>query len=135
MKIQEFIEQVQKRAHLASKLEAERATRAALETLAECITWDERVDAAAQLPRGLALYLEQPNLGGEKQPAPSRKRISTLDEFYQRMSLREDVPPATAREHARVVMSVLVEALSKGEFEDIRAQLPIEFYYEFFEGK
>ncbi len=135
MKIQEFIEQVQKRAHLASKIEAEQATRAALETLAECITRDERVDAAAQLPRGLALYLEQPNLGGEKQPAPSPKRISTLDEFYQRMSLREDVPQATAREHARVVMSVLVEALSKGEFEDIRAQLPIEFYYEFFEGK
>jgi hypothetical protein len=25
--------------------------------------------------------------------------------------------------------------LSRGEFEDIRAQLPIEYYYEFFEGK
>jgi uncharacterized protein (DUF2267 family) len=51
------------------------------------------------------------------------------------MSIREDVPPETAREHAHAVMSVLVDALSKGEFEDIRAQLPIEFYYEFFEGK
>ena len=135
MKIQEFIEQVQQRARLASKAEAESATRAALETLAECLTRDERVDAAAQLPRGLALYLEQPNLGGDRQPAPSQQRISTLDEFYQRMSIREGVPPATAREHARVVMSVLVDALSKGEFEDIRAQLPIEFYYEFFKGK
>ena len=32
-------------------------------------------------------------------------------------------------------MSVLVDALSKGEIEDIRAQLPVEFFYEFFERK
>ena len=58
-----------------------------------------------------------------------------LDEFHQRVSLREDVLLATAREHARVVMSVLSEALSRGELEDIRRQLPIEYYYEFFAGK
>ena len=135
MKYEEFIEQVQKRAHLASKSEAERATRAALETLAERISKEERFDAASQLPRGLALYLKQPFLGPGKQPAPSHTRNFSLDEFFQRMSIREDVPLETAREHAHAVMSVLVDALSKGEFEDIRAQLPIEFYYEFFEGK
>jgi len=133
MKYEEFIEQVQKRAHLASKSEAERATRAALETLAECISKEERYDAASQLPRGLAMYLRQPFLGPGKQPAP--KGNFTLDEFFQRVSVREDVPPAAAREHAHVVLSVLSDALSKGEFEDIRSQLPIEFYYEFFEGK
>ena len=135
MKYEEFIEEVQKRAHLASKSEAKRATRAALETLAEYISQKERYDAASQLPRGLALYLKEPFLGPGKQPAPSPKRNLSLDEFFQRMSIREDVPLETAREHAHAVMSVLVDALSKGEFEDIRAQLPIEFYYEFFEGK
>ena len=135
MKYEEFIEEVQKRAHLASKNEAKRATRAALETLAESISQKERYDAASQLPKGLALYLKEPFLGPGKQPSPSPKRNLSLDEFFQRMSIREDVPPATAREHAHAVMSVLVDALSKGEFEDIRAQLPIEFYYEFFEGK
>ena len=135
MKYEEFIEQVQKRAHLASKSDAERATRAALETLAECIAKGERYDAASQLPRGLALYLEQPFLGTWNQQVPSPKRNFSPDEFFQRMSIREDVPPATAREHAHAVMSVLLEALSRGEFEDIRRQLPIEFYYEFFEGK
>jgi len=135
MKYEEFIEEVQKRAHLASKNEAKRATRAALETLAESISQKERYDAASQLPKGLALYLKEPFLGPGKQPAPSPKRSLSLDEFFQRMSIREDVPPETAREHAHAVMSVLVDALSKGEFEDIRAQLPIEFYYEFFEGK
>ena len=135
MKYEEFIEQVQKRAHLASKSEAERATRAALETLAERISKEERFDAASQLPRGLALYLKEPFLGPGKQPAPSPKRNLSLDEFFQRMSIREDVPLETAREHAHAVMSVLVDALSKGEFEDIRAQLPTEYYYEFFEGR
>ena len=135
MKYEEFIEQVQKRANLASKIEAEHATRAALETLAESLPKDERYDAASQLPRGLALYLEQPFLGNWHQPAPSKKRSFSLEEFFQRMSIREDVPPETAREHAHAVMSVLVEALSRGEFEDIRRQLPIEYYYEFWEGK
>jgi uncharacterized protein (DUF2267 family) len=135
MKYEEFIEQVQKRAHLASRSEAERATRAALETLAECISQEERIDAASQLPRGLALYLRQPFLGTWNQPAPRSERNFSLDEFFQRMSIREGVPPATAREHAHAVMSVLVDALSRGEFEDIRRQLPIEYYYEFFEGK
>ncbi len=135
MKYDEFIEQVQKRARLASKNEAERATRAALETLAERISKEERYDVASQLPRGLAMYLKQPFLGPGKQPAPSPKRDFSLDEFFQRVSIREDVPLATAREHAHAVMSVLSDALSKGEFEDIRKQLPIEFYYEFFEGK
>jgi uncharacterized protein (DUF2267 family) len=70
-----------------------------------------------------------------KAASPSPTRNFSLDEFFQRVSIREDVPLATAREHARAVMSVLRDALSKGEFEDIRAQLPIEYYYEFFEGK
>jgi uncharacterized protein (DUF2267 family) len=135
MKYEKFIEEVQKHAHLASEDEVKRATRAALETLAECLSRDERFGAAAQLPRGLALYLEQPFLGPGNQPAPSQKRGFPLDEFYQRMSLREGVPVETAREHARVVMGVLSDAVSRGELEDIHRQLPIEYYYAFFEGK
>ena len=135
MKYEEFIEQVQKRANLASRDKAERATRAALETLAESLSKEERYDAASQLPRGLALYLEQPFLGNWAQPAPSNKRPLSLEDFFQRMSIREDVPPQTAREHAHAVMSVLVDAISRGEFEDIRRQLPVEYYYEFWEGK
>ncbi len=50
----------------------------------------------------------------------------------QRVSRLEGVPLETAREHARAVMSVLREALSEGEFEDIREQLPPELYNEFF---
>jgi uncharacterized protein (DUF2267 family) len=49
--------------------------------------------------------------------------------------MREGVPLATALEHAHAVMSVLRDALSEGEFEDIRAELPAEIYNEFFGGK
>src|SRR5438874_8431177 len=89
----------------------------------------------SRFPLSDVSFIKEPFLGPGKQPAPSPKRNLSLDEFFQRMSIREDVPLETAREHAHAVMSVLVDALSKGEFEDIRAQLPIEFYYEFFEGK
>ena len=135
MKYEEFIEEVQKRAHLASKSEAKRATRAALETLAEYISQKERYDAASQLPRGLALYLKEPFLGPGKHSVPGPESNGSLDDFYQRVSLREEVPRETAAEHARAVMSVLREALSTGEFEDIRAQLPAELYNEFFAAK
>jgi uncharacterized protein (DUF2267 family) len=135
MKYEEFIEQVQKRAHLNSHTDAARATQAALETLAECLSKQERYNAASQLPKGLALYLKEPFIGSGNQPSPSPERNFSLDTFYERMSVREGVSPETAREHARVVMSVLADAVSRGELEDIHRQLPIEYYYEFFEGK
>jgi len=50
------------------------------------------------------------------------------------MKYEEFIEEVQKRAHL-ASMSVLVDALSKGEFEDIRAQLPIEFYNEFFEGK
>ena len=134
MKYEEFIEQVQKRAHLSSPGEAQRATQAALETLAAYISPRERHDAASQLPKGIKTYLQRPFLSPGK-PASSYEGKVSLDDFYQRVSTLEEVPPETAREHARAVMSVLRDALSEGEFEDIREQLPAELYNEFFAAK
>ena len=51
MKYNQFIELVQRRAHLASESEAKRATQATLETLAAYISPKERHDAASQLPK------------------------------------------------------------------------------------
>lgn len=58
MKHEEFIGQVQNRARLASRGDAEVATRAVLETLAERLTGNEPFHVASQLPKGLAAYLE-----------------------------------------------------------------------------
>ena len=63
MKYDEFIGQVRHRARLSSHAEAERATRATLETLAERLAGGEAHDLAAQLPPELARSLEAPDAG------------------------------------------------------------------------
>ena len=132
MKYNQFIELVQRRAHLASESEAKRATQATLETLAAYISPKERHEAASQLPKVIKEYMQQPFLAAGKPPAPSPESSQIVEDFFQRVSILEEVPLETAREHARAVMSVLRDALSKGEFEDIRAQLPPALYNEFF---
>ena len=119
MKYDEFIGQVRHRARLGSHAEAERATRATLETLAERLAGGEAHDLAAQLPPELARSLEQPDAGiGAK---------LTLDEFFELVSEREGVDLPDATLHARVVLGVLTEAVSIGEIQDVRVQLPAAF--------
>jgi len=119
LRYDEFIGQVQHRARLGSQAEAERATRATLETLAERLVGGEAHDLAAQLPRELALYLQPPDAGiGAK---------LTLDEFFALVSEREGVGLPDATFHARVVIGVLTEAVSMGEIQDVRVQLPAAF--------
>jgi uncharacterized protein (DUF2267 family) len=119
LKYDEFIGQVRHRARLGSHAEAERATRATLETLAERLAGGEAHDLAAQLPAEIARYLELPDAGiGAK---------LTLDEFFALVSAREGVDLPDATFHARVVIGVLTEAVSVGEIKDVRVQLPAAF--------
>ncbi|HEX6552206.1 MAG TPA: DUF2267 domain-containing protein [Ktedonobacteraceae bacterium] len=135
MKYEEFIEQVRRRAHLSSEDEAKRATQATLETLAAYISWKERHDAASQLPKVIKDYMQQPFLAAGKPPAPSPESSEIVEDFYRRVSILEEVPLEAAREHARAVMSVLRDALSEGEFEDISDELAPALYNEFFARK
>lgn len=52
-----------------------------------------------------------------------------MDEFFRRVNLREsnhfELPDTVY--HVRCVFEVLREAVSPGEFEKLKAQLPIEF--------
>jgi uncharacterized protein (DUF2267 family) len=119
MKHDEFIGQVQHRARLSSRGEAERATRATLQTLAERLAGGEAEDLAAQLPLEIGHHLRGPwSAQGER---------FSLSEFFRRVSLREGVDPSAAVFHARAVIEVLSEAVSTGELDDVRAQLPAEF--------
>ncbi len=117
MKYDEFVGRVQQRAHLASNAEAIGAIRATLQTLAERLAGGEANDLASQLPRELAHYLRE----------PQRTEAWTLDEFFERVSKREQVDLPDSVHHSRAVISVLVEAVSPGEIEDILAQLPEEY--------
>lgn len=119
MQHDEFIGQVQHRAHLSSRGDAELATRATLETLAERLAGREPLNAAAQLPKGIAQYLQHEYAG-------SGTHFS-LDEFFQRVSLKEGAELPDAVHHARAVIEVLQEAISPGEINDIRAQLPSDY--------
>ena len=119
MKHDEFIGQVQHRARLGSRGEAERATRATLETLAERLAGGEAKVLASQLPQEIGEHLRREWSGvGER---------FSLDEFFRRVSLREGVDLPDAIFHARAVIEVVSEAVSKGEMDDVRAQLPAEF--------
>jgi uncharacterized protein (DUF2267 family) len=119
MQHDQFIGQVQHRAQLSSRGDAERAVRATLETLAERLTGGEAKDLAAQLPRELGEHLRRATFD-------SSLHLS-LREFYRRVAEREGVDVAKAAYHARVVVEVLGEAVSLGEMRDVRAQLPAEF--------
>lgn len=51
----------------------------------------------------------------------------SLEEFFKRVSAREGVDEPEAVYHARVVIDILQDAVTGGEIEDIRSQLPEEY--------
>lgn len=118
MTYDQFIGQVQHRAQLASTDGAVRAVRSTLQTLADRLTPEEARDLAAQLPREIGYFLTH-----EVQPT---ERFG-LQEFFNRVSQREETDLPVSVYHARVVIEVLQEAVSGGEIQDVRAQLPSEF--------
>ncbi len=120
MQYHEFIGQVQNRARLGSEGEAVNAVRATLMTLRERLRGNEPLDVASQLPRPIQEFLSEGRAAGEGEQF-------SLDEFFQRVSNREGVDLPDATYHTRVVLEVLREAISPGEWEDMRAQLPPEF--------
>src|SRR5436309_14665285 len=111
MQYDDFVGQVQHRAHLASRGEAVTAIRATLGTLAERLVGGEVKDLASQLPREIGVFL-----GGVWESTGQR---FSLEEFYQRVSLREGVDLPKAIHHAKAVASVLQEAVSQGEINDV----------------
>lgn len=122
MEHDEFIGQVQSRARLASRGEAERATRATLETLAERIADGAAQNLAAQLPHEIGEHL--------RRQAPEQEGTGeqfTLDDFFARVTEREGVDQPEAVFHARVVLEVTDEATTGGLMTKVREQLPDEF--------
>ena len=119
MKRDEFLKHVQSVAQLDSREEAERATRATFEVLAERIVGDEAKDLASQLPQELGQYLR--GREGENGQAFS------LKEFYQRVADKEGVEPNVAAMHVRAVFTVLQQAVSPGEFADVRANFSPDY--------
>ena len=119
MQTQEFLGQVQNKAHLATLGEAMRATRATLETLAERLGPDESRHLAALLPHEIQLFLSDAG-------TPMPERFSP-DEFLLRVCAREGIALPESSEHARVVIDVLTEALSPRDPTGVLARLPDDY--------
>jgi uncharacterized protein (DUF2267 family) len=124
MQFSEFIGKVQNRAKLSSEDEALRATRVTLETLAQRIGGKEPEHIAAQLPEEIGRFLKN----------DKKQERFDLSEFFQRVSQGEGVDPAAAAFHARVVIEVLQEAVTGGEIDDVRTQLPDDYQMLFEAG-
>jgi uncharacterized protein (DUF2267 family) len=110
---EQFIAEVKNLAELGSDEDAQKATRATLETLRERLAGEELLDLAAQLPPEIAPYVE--GAGG--------RESFSVEEFYERVARKEGVSNDEAIRHARTVATVLQTAVTGGELEDIRSQL------------
>jgi uncharacterized protein (DUF2267 family) len=115
-----FIGQVQARARLASRGEAERATRAVLETLGDRIPEGQADNLAAQLPQEIGDHLRRTEvLGG----AGTGVRFG-LDEFITRVGERSGFDGPRAAYVSRVVFEVVDEAVQGGLMAKVRQDLP-----------
>jgi uncharacterized protein (DUF2267 family) len=117
MKGEQFIAEVRNLAEVGSNEEAQKATRATLETLKERLAGNEPSNLAAQLPPEIAPYVE--GEGG--------REAFSVEEFYGRVAQKEGVGNDEAVKHARAVASVLQTAVTGGELEDVRSQLGDEY--------
>jgi uncharacterized protein (DUF2267 family) len=113
----EFIAEVRNLADLDNDEDAEKATRATLETLRERLAGDEPSNLAAQLPPEVASHVE--GQGG--------RDSFGLDEFYGRVAQKEGVGQDEAARHARAVATVVQTAVTGGELDDVRSQLGDEY--------
>ncbi len=118
MNFDEFIGLVQQRARLSSRAHAERATRAVLETLAQRLSGGEPKNLASQLPPEIGRYLLEPTSGAGMRFGPR--------DFYDLVARREGIDMPDAAYHVRAVASVLRDAVSPGEWQNMLAQLPTD---------
>lgn len=117
MEYKEFVGEVQHRAGLATEGEAVRAIRATLNTLAERLFGNEPENLAAQLPREIGHYVRE----------IEKNESFDAEEFFRRVAEREELDLPLSMHHAKAVISVLEQAVSKGEMDDVRAQLPDDY--------
>jgi uncharacterized protein (DUF2267 family)/ribosome-associated translation inhibitor RaiA len=97
--------------------DAERALRAALETLGERLSGGEARDIADHLPEQL-----RPLIHDGDRPDPFG-----VEEFLHRLARREGVPADVAARHALAVFAALGRAVGEDEVRDMEAELPRDF--------
>jgi uncharacterized protein (DUF2267 family) len=126
MQHDEFVGQVQNRAKLPSRGDAEGATRATLETLGERIPETLAVNLASQLPQEIGEHLRRTvTMGGTGTGTGSGERFGR-DEFIRRVAQRSYTDEPQAAYQSRVVLEVFREATTGGSVDKVRDALPDE---------
>lgn len=123
MRHDEFIGEVQHRANLPSRGDAERATRITLETLGERL--GEPDNLAAQLA---------PEIGRHLTASSEKFARLSLDEFLDRIVEKTDADAPQAVFRARAVIDVMRDAVGDGTIRKAVDQLPDDFFTLFESG-
>lgn len=124
MDYEEFISIVKQSADLRDE-EAERATRAVLETLAERISKAEARDLVAQLPPELGPWLFTERDG---------QRFD-VDELLDKVSRRAGLDRDGALRATEAVLTTIAERIAPGEVDDLISLLPIPLHPALKRGK
>ena len=116
MKYDEIINRVQKYTGLTEGTKAEQVLKAVLGTLGENVYRTEERHMAAELPNELknVFYEYQPPERGKADRA-----VYPLEEFYNRVKARANITLQESQEFTSHVLTVLQEAVSPGEMEDV----------------
>lgn len=120
MRHEQFIGQVQSRGKLADQGQAERVTRAVLETLSERIPDGLAGNLAGQLPHEIGEHLRRYQMFAE---AGTGEHFDT-SEFISRVSNRSGLDGPQAAYAVRTVCEVLGEATSGGTMRKVSESLP-----------
>jgi uncharacterized protein (DUF2267 family) len=117
IQFEEFVHEVADRTGM-NREEAESLVRATLRTLAERLSGGEAEDLRAQLPRELQAEL-----------IPSREEAQGfgVEEFVQKVAARSGLDETDAATGVDAVLSVIRDAVTPGEFDDVLAQLGRDF--------
>lgn len=114
----EFVGQVQHRAHLPSRGDAERIIRSVLETLSERLQPSAADHLASQLPPEIARHLRT---------APAFQHL-TVHDFFVRVAHREQSDVGKATFHVHAVLETIGESVSPGAMKKLMRQLPEEYH-------
>ena len=132
MRFHELVEMVQKEGALESQAEAEKALRATLSSLGECLYRTERRHLASQLPKKAKGYLSE---FVDSKVTREGAACLTIQEFYDRVGARADVTRSRAMERAKAVATVLRQALPEGEWRHIILEMPKAYQELLAEGE
>jgi len=122
MQYDQFIGQVQDRAHLASRGEAERAVEATLQALSRRLTAGAAAKLGAQLPDRVGRYLST----GEGDAGRTGEQFDS-DQFIDLVAETEGVDKPAAAHHARAVLEVVGASVQGEALGHVREQLPGDY--------